>query len=52
VLVLFGYCVAALFAADETTLATVFAALVALHLVLAFALSQRPGLGTIPRGGQ
>ncbi|MEA2364551.1 MAG: hypothetical protein QOI32_63 [Thermoleophilaceae bacterium] len=50
-LVLFGSGVAALFAADQTTLAAILAALIALHLVLTFALSQRPRLGTIPHGG-
>jgi hypothetical protein len=51
-LALFGSGVAALFAADQTTLAAVLGALIALHLVLTFALSQRPRLGTIAGGGQ
>jgi hypothetical protein len=38
-LALFGSGVAALFAADQTTLAAILAALIALHLVLTFALS-------------
>jgi hypothetical protein len=38
----FGAGVAALFAADQATLAVVLAALVAMHLALTFALGQRP----------
>ena len=43
--VVFGSGVAALFAADATVLAVVFAVLAALHLVLTFALGQRPEEG-------
>jgi hypothetical protein len=39
---LFAAGVAALFAADRTVLAIVFAALVLIHLTLTFALEQRP----------
>jgi hypothetical protein len=39
----FGAGVAALFAADATTLAVIFAVLAVLHLALTFALGQRPG---------
>ena len=38
----FGSGVAALFAADATVLAVVFAVLAAVHLALTFALGQRP----------
>ena len=41
----FGAGVAALFAADATTLAVVFAVLAVLHLGLTFALGQRPERG-------
>jgi hypothetical protein len=41
-LAVFGSGVAALFAADAPVLGAVFAGLVALHLVLTFALGQRP----------
>jgi hypothetical protein len=41
-LAVFGSGVAALFAADQATLAVVLAALVAGHLALTFALGQRP----------
>jgi hypothetical protein len=41
--VVFGSGVAALLAADRTGLGLVFAALVLVHLVLTFALGQRPG---------
>ena len=41
----FGSGVAALFAADAPVLAVVFAVLAALHLVLTFALDQRPERG-------
>jgi Protein of unknown function (DUF2568) len=46
----FGSGVAALFAADAPVLAIVFAVLAALHLVLTFALRQRPerGVATVP----
>jgi Protein of unknown function (DUF2568) len=40
--VVFGAGVAALFAADATVLATVFAVLAVVHLALTFALGQRP----------
>jgi hypothetical protein len=46
----FGSGVAALFAADAPVLAVVLAVLAALHLVLTFALGQRPerGAATVP----
>jgi uncharacterized protein DUF2568 len=40
--VLFGASVVALLGADQTALALIFAALVAAHLGLTFALGQRP----------
>jgi len=44
----FGAGVAALFAADATTLAVVFAVLAALHLGLTFVLDQRPAREAAP----
>ena len=46
----FGSGVAALVAAGATVLAVIFAVLAALHLVLTFALGQRPerGVATVP----